>query len=70
MCLKRSGEFFICTRRYGLSLTLAHQYLARVPEGLREAAFGNCGSLIALRVGAEDAALASEHLALLDEPAR
>jgi len=42
-------------RKYGLSLTLAHQYLGQLPDDLREAVFGNVGSMIAFRVGAEDA---------------
>jgi hypothetical protein len=47
-----------------LTLTLAHQFLAQVPEGLRQAAFGNCGSFISLRCGAEDAPLIAQHLTL------
>jgi type IV secretory pathway TraG/TraD family ATPase VirD4 len=34
-------------RKYGLTLTIAHQYLDQVPERLRSAAFGNAGSMIA-----------------------
>lgn len=51
-------------RKYKLTLTLAHQYLAQVPDSLREAAFGNCGSFISLRCGAEDAPLIARHLTL------
>ncbi len=51
-------------RKYRLTLTLAHQYLAQVPEGLRQAAFGNCGSFISLRCGAEDAPLIAKHLTI------
>ena len=50
-------------RKYKLTLTLAHQFLAQVPEGLRQAAFGNCGSFISLRCGADDA-LVAKHLTL------
>ncbi|NOX74105.1 MAG: TraM recognition domain-containing protein, partial [Alphaproteobacteria bacterium] len=28
-------------RKYGLSLTLAHQYIEQLPKGLRDAVFGN-----------------------------
>ncbi len=42
-------------RKYGLTLTLAHQYLDQLPDRLREAVFGNVGSMIAFRVGSEDA---------------
>ena len=54
-------------RKYGLALTLGHQYLGQLPESLRLAALGNAGSLISFRVGAEDAPLISAHLALRPE---
>ncbi len=48
-------------RKYRLSLTLAHQFLGQLPPLLRKAVLGNAGSLIAFRIGAEDAeALAPE----------
>lgn len=43
-------------RKYRLSLTLAHQYLAQLSEPVRAAALGNVGSLITFRIGPEDAA--------------
>jgi hypothetical protein len=49
-------------RKYGLTLTLAHQYLAQLPEPLREAVFGNAGSIVCFRVGAEDAPLLARQL--------
>lgn len=42
-------------RKYGAGLTLAHQHLSQLDPSLRSAVFGNAGSLIAFRVGAEDA---------------
>lgn len=42
-------------RKYRLSLVLSHQFLGQVPPLLRQAIFGNTGSLIACRVGALDA---------------
>jgi len=42
-------------RKYRLSLTLGHQYIAQMEEVVRDAVFGNVGTLIAFRVGAEDA---------------
>ncbi len=46
-------------RKYRLCLTLAHQYTAQIESGeannLRDAVFGNVGSMIIFRVGAEDA---------------
>jgi hypothetical protein len=43
-------------RKYKLSLTLAHQYIAQLPEDIKGAVFGNVGSIVSFRVGAEDAA--------------
>lgn len=42
-------------RKYGLSLMMANQYIAQMPENVANAVFGNVGSIIAFRVGAQDA---------------
>jgi len=42
-------------RKYRLSLILAHQYIAQMEEKVREAVFGNVGTIVSFRVGAEDA---------------
>ncbi|HRY52625.1 MAG TPA: type IV secretion system DNA-binding domain-containing protein [Candidatus Portnoybacteria bacterium] len=42
-------------RKYKLCLIITHQYIKQIPEKIRDAVFGNVGSLLALRVGAEDA---------------
>jgi len=42
-------------RKYKLCLIIAHQYIKQIPEKIRDAVFGNVGSIIAMRVGAEDA---------------
>lgn len=42
-------------RKYRLNLIIAHQYIAQLEEKIRNAVFGNVGSIVALRVGAEDA---------------
>jgi hypothetical protein len=44
-------------RKYGLSLTLAHQYLGQLGEDISKAIFGNVGSFIAFRVGEADASV-------------
>ncbi len=41
-------------RKYRLSLTMAHQFLAQVDEKIRDAVFGNVGSMTVFRVGQED----------------
>lgn len=44
-------------RKYRLCLTLSHQYTAQVRPEIRDAVFGNVGSLLAFRVGQRDAEL-------------
>lgn len=43
-------------RKYRLNLTLANQYITQMEETVRDAVFGNVGSLVSFRVGATDAA--------------
>lgn len=42
-------------RRYGLALTLAHQYPAQLPPALQDEIFGNVASIVAFALGAKDA---------------
>ncbi|KND52155.1 MAG: putative Type IV secretory pathway VirD4 component [Parcubacteria bacterium C7867-003] len=42
-------------RKYKLSLNIAHQFIAQLQDDIRDAVFGNVGSIMAYRVGAEDA---------------
>ncbi len=42
-------------RKYGLCLTVANQYIAQMSQEVRDAVFGNVGSTIAFRMGADDA---------------
>lgn len=42
-------------RKYGLGLTLAHQFINQMPEEVRDAVFGNVGTMVSFRVGAADA---------------
>jgi hypothetical protein len=51
-------------RKYGLTLTIAHQYLNQLSDELRSVVFGNVGSLAALRTGAEGAAILAEQIGL------
>jgi len=51
-------------RKYALSLTLSHQFLGQLPEGLKAAVLGNAGSVVSFRVGAEDAAEVAMHLGI------
>jgi energy-coupling factor transporter ATP-binding protein EcfA2 len=43
------------SRKFGLGLVLAHQYLAQLPDALSAAVRGNVGTVIAFRLGAQDA---------------
>ena len=42
-------------RKYGLNLTVANQYIAKMSQEVKDAVFGNVGSMIAFRMGADDA---------------
>jgi len=42
-------------RKYRLSLNIAHQYIAQLEESIKNAVFGNVGSIATFRVGVEDA---------------
>lgn len=42
-------------RKYKLGLTIAHQFIAQLDEHIRDAVFGNVGSLAVFRVGNDDA---------------
>jgi hypothetical protein len=61
-------------RKYGLTLTVAHQFLDQLPDQLRAAVFGNVGSMLTCRTGASDAPIIVEQIglggadALLDLP--
>ncbi len=41
-------------RKYKLNLVVAHQFIAQLKDNIREAVFGNVGSMISFRVGAPD----------------
>jgi len=42
-------------RKYRLSLNIAHQYISQLEEGIKNAVFGNVGSMAVFRVSTEDA---------------
>ncbi len=50
-------------RKYHLNLILAHQYIAQLDEKVRDAVFGNMGTLITFRVGAMDAEILEKEFA-------
>jgi hypothetical protein len=50
-------------RKYHLSLVVGHQYIAQMDEAVKNAVFGNVGTIITFRVGAEDAEVLEKELA-------
>ncbi len=42
-------------RKYGLNLTVANQYIAQMSIEVKDAVFGNVGSIVAFRMGVDDA---------------
>jgi hypothetical protein len=62
------ADILSAARKYGLSLVLAHQYTEQLDKQVRSAIFGNVGTIIAFRIGAEDAEyLANEFHPVFDE---
>lgn len=54
------AEILSEARKYRLCLTIAHQYVGQLNEKVRKTVFGNVGSIISFRVGAEDAVILAE----------
>ncbi|HBD25135.1 MAG: hypothetical protein A2566_02135 [Candidatus Zambryskibacteria bacterium RIFOXYD1_FULL_40_13] len=50
-------------RKYKLSLNIAHQYIEQMEEEVRDAVFGNVGTMITYRVGAYDAEVLEKEFA-------
>ncbi len=54
------AEILSEARKYKLNMTLAHQYMGQLNDVVRKTVFGNVGSIINFRVGAEDAVILAE----------
>ena len=50
-------------RKYKLNLTIAHQYIEQMEEEVRDAVFGNVGTMVTFRVGAYDAEVLEKEFA-------
>lgn len=54
-------------RKYHLNLTIAHQYIGQLVKGqdssIRDAVFGNVGTIIAFKIGVEDAKFIAQEFA-------
>lgn len=55
-------------RKYALNLTVANQYVSQMPEEVRDAVFGNVGSMITFRIGANDAQVIGKYFTPPFEP--
>lgn len=56
------------SRKYGLNLILAHQYIEQLDKPVRSAIFGNVGTVVSFRVGIDDArAMANEFYSVFDK---
>lgn len=54
------AEILSEARKYHLCMTIAHQYMGQLSENIRKTVFGNVGSMINFRVGAEDATILAQ----------
>jgi len=57
------ATIFSEARKYRLGLTVGHQFIAQLSEKIRDSVFGNVGSIISFRVGAQDAEFLVKQLA-------
>jgi len=56
------------SRKYGLGVHITNQYLAQLPENIKDAVLGNVGTILSFEVGAEDAEiLAKEFIPMVVE---
>lgn len=55
-------------RKYGLNLTVANQYVSQMQETVRDAVFGNVGTMITFRVSADDAPILAKQFEPQFEP--
>ncbi|HAU40015.1 MAG: hypothetical protein UV80_C0005G0069 [Candidatus Peregrinibacteria bacterium GW2011_GWF2_43_17] len=51
------AEILSEARKYRLNVTMAHQYMGQLNDLVKTTVFGNVGSIISFRVGAEDAVI-------------
>ena len=55
-------------RKYALNLTVANQYISQMSETVRDAVFGNVGTMISFRVSADDSPILSKQFEPQFEP--
>lgn len=57
------SEILSEARKYGLWMTVAHQFVKQIPKDISEALFGNVGTLVSFRISADDASFIKSHFA-------
>lgn len=55
------NEILSEARKYGLSLTIAHQFLKQIPTNISDAIFWNVGTLACFRISSDDATYIKNH---------
>ncbi|OYX36028.1 hypothetical protein B7Z00_04965 [Candidatus Saccharibacteria bacterium 32-50-10] len=55
-------------RKYGLNLTVANQYISQMSDTVRDAVFGNVGTMISFRVSADDSPILAKQFEPQFEP--
>jgi type IV secretory pathway TraG/TraD family ATPase VirD4 len=55
------------SRKYSLAVHLTNQYIAQLPEGIRNAILGNIGTLITFQIGAADAEFLKKEMQPIDQ---
>ncbi|MFA5792651.1 MAG: DUF87 domain-containing protein [Candidatus Gracilibacteria bacterium] len=60
-------SMFSESRKYGLALTVANQYLTQLPEEISDSILGNAGSILSFCVGYEDAKCLAPYFNLIEE---
>lgn len=55
-------------RKYGLNLTVANQYISQMTDNVRDAVFGNVGTMICFRVSADDSPILAKQFEPQFEP--
>jgi len=55
-------------RKYGLNLTVANQYISQMSDTVRDAVFGNVGTMVSFRVSADDSPILAKQFEPQFEP--
>jgi type IV secretory pathway TraG/TraD family ATPase VirD4 len=55
------NEILSEARKYGLGLSVAHQFIKQIPPKLSDSLFGNVGTLMSFRISSEDAIYMKQH---------